>query len=299
MRLAGLGGLVIVGGGLPSWVYGADADATGAAVAAGDGAAPGFSFVQLSDTHLGFSGPKVNPDAEGTLAKAIAAVNALSIAPDFVVFTGDLTHTTDDGDERRKRLAAFKAAIAALKVKDVRLLPGEHDASLDAGQAFTEVLGVPLHGSFDHKGVHFLALDNVSDKTGIIGDAQLAWLKDDLSKQPKDARIVVLTHRPLFPLFPQWEWQTKDGQGVLDALAPFADVQVFYGHIHQEHHLVTGNVHHHSANSLMYALPVAGSVPKKAPIPWDATAPYKGLGWRDVTTAKPGVFTLDEEGVKA
>ena len=293
LRLAGLGGLVLVGGGLPTWA--ADADATDAATTT----TTGFSFLQLSDTHLGFNLPKVNPDADGTLIKAIAAVNALSIPPDFIVFTGDLTHTTDDGDERRKRLTKFKETITALKVTDIKLLAGEHDASLDNGAAYKEILGVPLHYAFDHKGVHFIALDNVSDPAGVVGADQLAWLQDDLSKQPKDARIVVLTHRPLFPLFPQWEWQTKDGQAVIDALAPYADVQVFYGHIHQEHHQVTGNVHHHAAHSLMYALPAPGSVPKKAPLPWDATAPYRGLGWRDISAGKPGGFNLDEEAVHA
>src|SRR5213083_158410 len=90
-----------------------------------------FYFVQLSDTHWGFNGPVVNPDARGTLPKAIAAVNALEVPPDFIIFTGDLTHTTDDPKERRRRLAEFRDIVGALKVKQVRFMPGEHDASLD------------------------------------------------------------------------------------------------------------------------------------------------------------------------
>src|SRR5262245_2272179 len=120
-----------------------------------------FFFVQLSDTHWGYQGD-ANPDASGTLPKAVAAVNALAVQPDFVVFTGDLTHTTDDPRERRKRMAEFKEIVARLRVTDVRFLPGEHDASLDRGRAFREFFG-PTQYTFDHQGVHFIALDNVSD----------------------------------------------------------------------------------------------------------------------------------------
>ena len=56
--------------------------------------------MQFSDTHWGYSGP-ANPDAEHTLEKAVATVNGLAKQPDFIVFTGDLTHTTDDAKERR------------------------------------------------------------------------------------------------------------------------------------------------------------------------------------------------------
>ncbi|HET9130209.1 MAG TPA: twin-arginine translocation signal domain-containing protein, partial [Terriglobia bacterium] len=42
-----------------------------------------FYFVQLSDTHWGFNGPAINPDSQGTLKKAIAAVNSLDEQPDF------------------------------------------------------------------------------------------------------------------------------------------------------------------------------------------------------------------------
>ena len=49
-----------------------------------------FYFAQLSDTHWGFSGPKVSWDAKGTLKKAVQVVNSLEEQPDFMVFTGDL-----------------------------------------------------------------------------------------------------------------------------------------------------------------------------------------------------------------
>jgi len=268
---AGVAGAVYVSGLWPQRVFGAS---TGV---------EDFGFVQLSDTHWGFGDPSVNPDFAGTLEKAVASVNGLRRRPDFVVFTGDLTHTTDDGDERRRRLARFREIVGALQVKSVRFMPGEHDASLDRGAAFTEFFG-DTHYVFDHKGVHFVVLDNVSDPTGSLGDAQLAWLRDDLATRDKAQPIIVLTHRPLFDLAPQWDWATRDGAQALEALVPFEYVTVFYGHIHQEHHHTTGHIAHHSAKSLIFPLPAPMSVPKKAPIPWNPARPYDGLGFRSVQT---------------
>ena len=239
-----------------------------------------FYFVQLSDTHWGYSG-EANPEAANTLKKAVAAVNALEIQPDFIVFTGDLTHTTDDPKERRKRMAEFKDIAAALNVKTVRFMPGEHDASLDNGTAFKEFFG-ETHYTFDHKGVHFIALDNVSDPGAKIGDAQLAWLANDLAQHNKDAPIVVLTHRPLFDLVPKWDWATRDGEKAIALLMPYTNVTVFYGHIHQEHHHETGHIAHHAAKSLIFPLPAPGSQDKRTPLPWDTASPNKGLGFREI-----------------
>jgi 3',5'-cyclic AMP phosphodiesterase CpdA len=239
-----------------------------------------FYFVQLSDVHWGFEGPE-NPDARGTLPKAIAAVNELDHAPDFIVFTGDLTHTTDNPIERRKRLREFEGMARQLEVKDLRFIPGEHDASLDQGRAFSEFFG-PTRYTFDHKGVHFIVLDNVSDPAARLGDEQLAWLAADLKAQPQDARIVVFAHRPLFDLYPQWDWATRDGARAVELLMPHPCVTVFYGHIHQEHHHTTGHIGHHSAKSLMFPLPAPGSQPKRTPVAWDPAQPYKGLGLREV-----------------
>ena len=284
LRLAAYGGAVFVSAAALGGAYAAEPRSARPSVRrerAATGAAGGFYFVQLSDTHWGFEGPAVNPDARGTLEKAVAAVNALDEQPDFVVFTGDLTHTTDDEHERSERMRQFRDIVAKLHAKQVHFMAGEHDAALDRGDAFQKHFG-KLHYAFDHKGVRFIVLDNVSDPEATVGDRQLAWLKTGLAKLPKDHPIVVLTHRPLFDLAPDWDWATRDGQGVLSALMPHSNVTVFYGHIHQEHHFATGHIQHHAAKGLMFALPAPMSVPKKAPIPWDPSAPYKGLGFRDV-----------------
>jgi len=287
LKLIGVGSAVLVLG--PGSLAGA---------ASKDAGKDDFLFVQLSDTHWGFSGPAVNPDATGTLKKAIAAVNSMKTQPDFIVFTGDLTHTTDDPKERRKRMAEARSIIGELQVKNIKFMPGEHDAGLDNGEAFQEFFGI-THYTFDHKGVHFIVIDNVSDPTSSITDPQLQWLSAELKKLDKDSRIVVFTHRPLFDLYPQWDWWTRDGARALDLLMPYKNVTVFYGHIHQENHHMTGHIPHHAAKGLMFPLPAPGSVPKRVPIPWDAAESYKGLGYRSVEAkAETAEYMITEYPVK-
>ncbi len=287
LKLMGLGGAVLVLG--PRGL----AQASDATAGQDD-----FFFVQLSDTHWGFNDPKINPDYAGTLKKAIAAVNSMKTQPDFVVFTGDITHTTDDDKERRKRMAEARDIIGGLKVKNIRFMAGEHDAALDNGQAFQEYFG-KTHYVFDHKGVHFIVIDNVSDPTSSITDPQLQWLGDELKKLDKESRIVVLTHRPLWDLYPNWDWWTRDGAKAIDLLMPYKNVVVFYGHIHQENHHMTGHIPHHAAKGLMFPLPAPGSMPKRLPVPWDPAAPYKGLGWRGINTvAAKADYTITEFPVR-
>jgi hypothetical protein len=264
LKLAGLGGVVFASS-LGPW---------GRALAA---AGQDFSFVQLTDSHWGFEGPP-NPEAKNTLKRAVAAVNSLKQKPDFVMFTGDLTHAADNDTERHRRMTEFKSIVADLKVKDVRFIPGENDAGLDAGEMYKTMFGAG-HYSFDHKGVHFVALDNVSDPNGLIGENQLQWMHADLAKLDKAQPVVVFAHRPLFDLYPQWDWATKDGAKALEILTPYENATVFYGHIHQEHHQMTGKIAHHAAESLIFPFPLAGSQPKRAPVAWDAAHPFKGLGF--------------------
>jgi 3',5'-cyclic AMP phosphodiesterase CpdA len=270
LQLLGLGGVVFASG-----LGGACARVLTKAQREDD-----FYFLQLSDTHWGFKGPP-NPEADSTLKNTVSLINGFARQPDFIVFTGDLTHTTDDADLRRKRMSQFKEIVAGFKVKDVRFMAGEHDASLDAGQAYQEYFG-ELHYSFDHRGVHFVVLDNVSDPGASIGQAQLGWLESDLLKIDREAPIVVLTHRPLFGLYPQWDWTTADGDAAIAILKKYRNVTVFYGHIHQEHHHWTDHIPHHSARSLIFPLPAPGSVPKRAPLPWNPEHPNQGLGFRGV-----------------
>jgi len=276
LKIAAFGGIVFASA-LPGFSF---------AASRASAASPDFTFVQLSDLHWGFADPKANPDTKGSLEKAIAAINAVSPQPDFIIFTGDLTHMTKDPVERRKRMTEVKAILGNLTTQNHIYLAGEHDAGADRGAAFQEVFGA-LHQSFDHKGFHFVALDNASDPKGAIGQAQLDWLAADLKTQKAETPIVVLAHRPLFDLKRDWDWFTPDGADAVALLRPYRNVTVFYGHVHQEITHSDGNVLHVSARSAMYPLPAPGAQPKKAPLPWHPGASDHGIGWRGITTAEP------------
>jgi hypothetical protein len=239
-----------------------------------------FFFLQLSDTHWGFRGP-ANPEADTCLRTAVSTIRASREKPAFVVFTGDLTHTTDDAKERRARMAEFRAIVSELEGTRLVFLPGEHDAAPDRGEAYDAAFGAP-NQAFSHEGVSFVTLDNASAPGGALGDAQLDWLATEVARVPPDMPLVVFAHRPLFDLYPEWEWATKDGARALEILARHGNVTVFYGHIHQEHHTVTGRITHHSARSLIFPLPAPGAAPKRAPLPWDPKSVDHGLGHRAV-----------------
>jgi hypothetical protein len=256
-----------------------------------------FTFVQLSDMHVGFSGPP-NPTGTKAFERAVEAVNGLKRRPDLVLFTGDLTHDSETPGEPAARMRRFQEIAGRLTVKARRAVPGEHDAGLDGGTLFREVFG-PTSYSFDHRGVHFVALDNVSRALPEVGPEQLAWLQKDLARFPKTAPIVVFTHRPLFDLKPEWEWFTRDGDEVMKVLAPFENVTVLYGHIHREDRHDLGTAHHLAARSLCFAFPDPDKVEDKKPLPFDAARPFQHLGLRVVSAgAAKGGPALGVEDVE-
>jgi 3',5'-cyclic AMP phosphodiesterase CpdA len=236
-----------------------------------------FTLVQLSDAHVGFEGPL------GTRAfeRAVEMVNALPKRPDLVLFTGDLTHDSEDKDAHGGRMKRFLEISRGLNVPLVKHVPGEHDAGLDGGEMYRSFLG-ESHYSFDHRGVHFIALDNVSRGKPEVGPEQLAWLRRDLARFPRSAPIVVFTHRPLFDLKPEWEWFTSDGDDVMNALAGFENVTVLYGHIHRDDEHGVGGAQHYGARSLVFAFPDPEKVGDRKPIPFDKDQPFKNLGLRRV-----------------
>ncbi len=237
-----------------------------------------FTFVQLSDAHVGFNGP---PDPLGTKAfeRAVEMVNQLPQRPDLVLFTGDLTHDTEDKDVHAQRMKQFMEISRRMNVPLIKHVPGEHDAGLDGGTLYREFLGETYY-SFDHRGVHFVALDNVSRAKPEVGPEQIEWLKKDLARFHKSTPIVVFTHRPLFDLKPEWEWFTSDGDDVMNVLAPYENVTVLYGHIHRDDEHETGKVHHYAAKSLIFAFPDPEKTPAKKPIAFDKDQPFKNLGLR-------------------
>jgi hypothetical protein len=263
----------------------------------GEGIEP-FSFVQLSDTHVG-SGAPLNPAGTGAFERAVEVVNRLKEPPALILFTGDLTHDSEEPGEPARRMKRFREIAGGLRVHVQKAVPGEHDAGLDGGRLFRENFG-ETHYAFDHRGVHFVALDNVSRALPEVGPEQLAWLKKDLSRFSPTAPIIVFTHRPLFDLRPDWEWFTSDGDAVMKVLAPFENVTVLYGHIHREHVHEEGHARHLAARSLAWGFPDPAAAEKK-PAPFDAAHPYQNLGLRVVRARKgasPSAASIGAEEVE-
>jgi 3',5'-cyclic AMP phosphodiesterase CpdA len=228
----------------------------------------GFSFVQLSDSHVGFDKP-ANPDSMATLNEALDKVAALPTKPDFMLHTGDITHLAlpQQFDDAAK-------AIGRLNL-DVHYAPGEHDIlDVATARAYIERYGGGARGNayyaFDHQGVHFISLNNVVDLKknglGFLGAEQLAWLADDLRGKSASTPIVAFCHIPLWTIAPEWGWGTEDSAQALALLARFGSVTVLNGHIHQVMQKVEGAVTFHTARSTAFPQPAPGSAPAPGPL---------------------------------
>jgi 3',5'-cyclic AMP phosphodiesterase CpdA len=225
-----------------------------------------FTFVQISDSHIGFNKP-ANTDVTGTLHAAIEKINATEPEPDFIIHTGDLTHQA-----KAVEFDTLDQSLKSLRQRQVFYVPGEHDVSADDGKLYLERFGKETQGlgwySFDHKGVHFIGLNNVVQLEGLgrIGEQQLEWLKNDVSHLSASTPIVIFAHIPLWTVYPDWGWGTKDSEQALALLKRFGSVTVLNGHIHQVLQKVEGNVTFHSAMSTAFPQPAPGTAPSPGPM---------------------------------
>jgi Icc protein len=276
-----------VGTGLVWTVAGGVLSSRALAQPAGGARAPGeFSFVQISDTHIGFKGD-ANPDVLGTLQQGIARINALDSAPAFLLHTGDLSHTQKPG-----AFDTLAESLKGAKTDKVFYVPGENDVFADGGKEYLNRYGkgtVDGKGwqSFDYRGVHFVGLVNVEDYKaggiGALGQPQLEWLEKDVAGLGGSTPVVVFAHVPLWAVYPQWGWATKDGEQALSYLRRFGSVTVLNGHIHQIMQKVEGNISFHTALSTAWPQPAPGTAPAPGPmkVPADRLGPV--LGVRDVS----------------
>jgi len=239
-----------------------------------------LSFVQISDSHIGFTRPE-NPDVIGSLQKTIDAINALPVQPAFVVHTGDVTHLSKPAqfDSAKQMLGTLKAPLI--------VLPGEHDvigSSDNFFAAFRRTDAPRGWFSWDQGGVHFLSLVNVFnfEIDGKLGTEQLDFIEKDLAAQKRSTPIVVFAHVPLYALFPQWGWTTEDGSRVLAALQRFDAVTVLNGHIHQIIQHTEGNIRFATAASTAYPQPAPGTADKPGPLKVPDDRLLSVLGYRSV-----------------
>jgi len=236
----------------------------------------GFTFVQISDSHIGFN-KDPNHDVTKTFQEAVDRINALEEQPAFVIHTGDITHLA--------AAAQFDTAAQILKgarTSQVYYVPGEHDVFTDDGKLYFERFGRGTQGqgwqSFDYNGVHFIGLINVlnlkqGSGTGLggtgfgqLGQDQLTWLQKDVKGLSSSTPIVVFAHIPLWTISQDWGWGTDESEQALGYLKRFGSVTVLNGHVHQIMQKVEGNVTFHTARSTAYPQPVPGTAPAPGPI---------------------------------
>jgi 3',5'-cyclic AMP phosphodiesterase CpdA len=259
MTWAGTGVLWTVAGGVPQ--------SLGLIGEAKAQAAGGLTFLQISDSHVGFHQP-ANPNALGTLEEAINKIKELPLKPSFMIHTGDITHLS--------KAAEFDDAARVISQAglDVHYVPGEHDFIDEEQKLYRERYGRDAKGagwySFDDRGVHFIGLVNVVDLKagglGNLGEEQLEWLGSDLKGRSASTPIVVFAHIPLWVVYPQWGWGTDDGARALGYLKRFGSVTVLNGHIHQIIQKVEGNVAFHTARSTAFLQPSPGEAPSPGPM---------------------------------
>ncbi len=259
MTWAGTGLLWTVSGGVPRSLGLVDQ-----AMAA---EAPGLTFMQISDSHMGFDKP-ANPNTKGTLEEAIGRIKALPAQPSFMIHTGDITHLSKaaEFDDAEKIISQAKL--------DVHYVPGEHDIIDEEVKLYKDRYGRGSKGdgwySFDAGGVHFVGLVNVKNLKaggmGSLGEDQLKWLVDDLKGKTASTPVVLFAHIPLWVVYETWGWGTEDGARALEMLKGFGSVTVLNGHIHQVMQKVEGNVAFHTARSTAFPQPAPGSAPSPGPM---------------------------------
>jgi 3',5'-cyclic-AMP phosphodiesterase len=291
MAWAGTGALFAFEGGIASSVA-----LDGAVAATPRRSAKALTFVQVSDSHIGFNKPP-NADARATFREAIAKVKALPVQPDFIIHTGDVSQLSRDDE--------FDDADQMLKETGlpVFFIPGEHDMLDDnPGTGFFTRFGQKdgrRWHSFDHAGVHFVALVNVADLKpggmGNLGPEQLAWLKADLAARSSSTPIVVFAHIPLWTLYADWGWGTDDSAEALKLLARFGSVTVLNGHIHQITQKVEGRIHFHTARSTAFPQPAPGTAPAPGPlkVPPDQLRSMLGITDAMLVTGRDRIALID------
>jgi len=273
MAWAGTGLVWSFAGGVPvSGIFGQTPHAPGQA---------DFSFVQISDSHIGFNKP-ANTDVTATLQAALDKINGNIHPADFLIHTGDLTHSAKPGE-----FDTLEQVLSSAK-HQVFYVPGEHDTAVDDGKLYLERYGKGTRGngwySFDHKSVHFIGLVNVVQLEGMgkLGQPQLDWLKQDLAGVKSSTPIVVFAHIPLWAVYPTWGWATSDSQQAFALLRRFGSVTVLNGHIHQVMQKVEGNVAFHTAMSTAFPQPTPGSAPSPGPMKVSAEKLHDVLGITNV-----------------
>src|SRR5882724_6583699 len=242
-------------------------------------------FVQISDTHIGFN-KEANPDVRGTLTQTIDIVNGMADQPALIIHTGDITHLSKPAE-----FDLAQQLFTRLRTTEMHTVPGEHDTTdatvTEYFNRFGKASDNKGYYSFDHSGVHFIALINVLQfkpgGLGTLGPDQLAWVAADLKGRSSSTPIVVFAHMPLWTIYEPWGWGTGDADQLMSQLRRFGSVTVLNGHIHQIVQKVEGNITFHTARATCFPQPAAGVGPGPGPLTVPANVLPTMLGIRTVT----------------
>jgi 3',5'-cyclic AMP phosphodiesterase CpdA len=245
-------------------------------------------FVQISDTHIGFN-KDANPDVNGTLTRTIDLVNEMAEQPALIIHTGDITHLSKPAE-----FDLAQQMLSRLRTTELHTVPGEHDTTDPTVTEYFNRFGKASDNkgyySFDHAGVHFVALINVLQfkpgGLGTLGPEQIAWLAADLKGRSASTPLVVFAHMPLWTIYEPWGWGTGDAAQLMDQLRRFGSVTVLNGHIHQIVQKVEGNITFHTARSTAYPQPAAGEGAGPGPLKVPADQLPKMLGITSVSVVK-------------
>jgi len=255
-----------------------------------------FTFLQISDSHVGFDKP-ANPNALGTLEEAVGRIKAMPAKPSFMIHTGDISHLS--------KVSEFDNAdrIISQTRLDVHYVPGEHDFLDEERKLYRERYGRGSKGagwySFDAGGVHFIGLVNVvnlkGNGLGDLGHEQLEWMERDVKGLSASTPIVVFAHVPLWIAYQDWGWGTADGAQARGYLKRIGSVTVLNGHIHQVLQKVEGHVAFHTARSTAFPQPAPGTAPSPGPmvVPAGQLKSYLGIARVSLVSSQAPLAIVD------
>ena len=256
----------------------------------------GFTFAQVSDSHLGFDKP-VNTNVTGTFQEALGHVTGMADKPAFLIHTGDITHLSKPAE-----FDTGAQLLGATKLQTFTV-PGEHDVLEEDRKSYLNRYGKGTKGdgwySFNTHGVHFIGLVNVMDLNGAglgnLGKPQLEWLERDVKGLSASTPVVIFAHVPLWIVFQDWGWGTQDGAQALTYLKRFGSVTVLNGHIHQVMQKVEGHVTFHTARSTAFpqGAPGVAKAPGPMPVPPGELRTYLGTAKVSLVNAKTPLAIVD------
>ena len=200
MAWAGTGALCVMEGGVLKSYSMSRLGEIGAREMAGE-----LSFVQISDSHMGFNKP-ANPDVAATLQAAVDKINGLAEPPEFLLHTGDISHLS-----KPEEFDTVDQILKSASAKDVFFVPGEHDVLDDDGKSYLERYGKNAQGRWmvqlrqERRALHRAGERDESEgrRTGHARAASNwnGW-KTTCKHLKHSTPIVVFAHIPLWTVYP-------------------------------------------------------------------------------------------------